>query len=177
MHKSVVILFSVAACALVGCGKGFTASNSVTTPPGVAVPAGPVEATNANTCVVTRPGGVLDDGIAGSTSVLNPEILTQADQSIYISGTFPADHYVIHREFTAPSREALLAHARAYKWEIGPAKDAGGQWTKLSVWKEVLNPENNEAYSIDVKVFDYGDAIAFVDADAHLNIQCNIPKK
>jgi hypothetical protein len=136
-----------------------------------------VNVLSANTCVVTRPGGKLDDGSEGATVNLFKEYLSQADQSIYIAdgaGKFP-NNYTIHRQFTSPTKNELLQHSLAYKWEIGPAQDSNGKWTQLTVWKEILYSGDNEVYFVDQKFYSYGDPISFTDADANLNIQCNIP--
>lgn len=128
----------------------------------------------ANTCDIVNSAGKLPNGLDGMTIMLYRDYLSQADQQLFHEGTFP-DPHTFHREYDLPSRRDLLKSAAAWKWSIGPAKDAAGNWTKLSVWKEILYAANSEGYYLDLKVYDYGEPIAFTDPDSGLYIECNIP--
>lgn len=152
----------------VGCAKDDSKQNTSELP----------IATNnlaANTCVVTRPDGMLEGGFAGSTVFLSKKYLSSAIQKIYHDGVFPSQYSMGNPE-KAPAREILLKTGTSWKWSIEPAKDSEGKRTLLRIYKEILNPVDNDSYELDSKVFHYGDQIQIIDSDSNIRIECSIPK-
>ncbi len=166
-----LIFITLFYCSLnVGCAKD-------TNNPGKGAPReNPISVQNvpANSCISFKSSGKMPDGSNGYTTMLFREYLSQADQSIYIFGQFP-QNYVINEQFSLPTRSELVKNAAAWKWEVGPAKDSLGNWTKIRVFKEILYAIDGESYYVDKKIYSYGDPISFTDPDTGIVIQCNIP--
>jgi hypothetical protein len=134
-----------------------------------------VQSLSANTCLTSKVGpGKLYDGSRSIPSYPVRDTLTQGDQAIYVVGKFP-DQFNIVDNVTPELKGQLLAKATAWEWELGPEQDANGQTTQFHLDKEVLNPDDNQAYVVSQKIYNFGDQVMVQDNDEGINIQCNIP--
>lgn len=134
----------------------------------------------AGTCRVLKTDGSRFEHDALFVNVLlDNAYFGQASVKIYGEGTFPNsyEHAFQNGVHPEPSRQQLLSNATAWAWSVDPKKDSDGNWTLLTISKQILFAEDGLAYQIDSREVKYGERVSIKDSDSGISIDCVLPTK
>ena len=160
----------------VGCSKNNSSPTTASNPESQAT----YQPIDAGTCRVTKiDGSKFENHFLYVNVHLDNEYFGRASEQIYSEGEFPKTYARafqdgIHFE---PSREQLLANAVAWAWNVDSKKDSDGNWTILTISKQILYAVDGLSYEIDSREVKYGEPVSLKDSDSGISINCILPTK
>jgi hypothetical protein len=169
------LILCLAACST---PNGRSANNPTSAPESVAVTGGRMPASAS--CLISKPGGgPLSEGIEFVSVDLNNSYFGKATEKIYGVGAFPTEYELASQAAgnPGPDKAELLSNAIAWGWEIEPKRDADGDWTLLTMYKEILYRPDGRGYRVDEREVQYGAKFSIADSDAGVVINCTLPNK